>query len=294
MTTPTNHHPEHPNTYFVQEQSHKLMRDELTRLGFQSKMLTAEMGGVLSEQSDSTVFQRILDLGSGTGDWLIETAKAYPAVSLLMGVDINPRMVEYAQTMARTHEVEDRVQFRTMDVLKAFPLASEQFDLVNQRLGHSYLRTWEWSSLLSECQRVSKPGGTIRLTEVETVPACNSVAVTCLGNLLISALCEAGHSFSLDAQGITGHLDRLLQKAGLWQVQTRAYPLIYRGKTEEGERFAQGFKQLLRTTLPFVRKWTQVPEDYEKIYEQAVRDMQQPDFVATWQLLTAWGVTPEK
>jgi ubiquinone/menaquinone biosynthesis C-methylase UbiE len=289
-----NHHPEHPNTYFVQDQSNKRLRDELTRLDFQSKMLTAEMGGVLSEQANPDIFHQILDLGSGTGDWLIEVAKAYPALSLLMGIEINPNMIEYAQMMATRQGVNDRVRFQVMDVLKEFELASEQFDLVNQRLGHSYIRTWEWPSLLSECQRVSKPGGTIRLTEVETVPENNSPAVTQLGGLLISALYEAGHSFTADAQGITSHLGRLLQNAGLQHVQTRVYTLNYRGSTVEGERFAQGFQQLLRLTLPFVKKWVHVPEDYDQVYAQAVHDMQQPDFVATWKLFTVWGTTPEK
>lgn len=294
MSTPINHHSEHSSTYFVQEQSHKLMREELARLDFQSKMLTAEMGGVLPEQPDPAIFQHVLDLGSGTGDWLIETAKAYPTMNELLGVDINPRMVSHAQTMARAQGVSDRVRFQTMDVLKTFALGSDQFDLVNQRLGHSYIRTWEWPLLLGECQRVSKPGGSIRLIEVETVPKSNSSAVTQLGGLLISALYEAGHSFTSDTQGITGHLDRLLQQAGLQQVQTRISPLNYRGKTPEGERFAQGWQQLLRTTLPFVRKWARVPENYEQMYDEAVHDMQQADFVATWNLLTAWGVTPEK
>ena len=42
-------------------------------------------------------------------------------------------------------------------------------------------------------------------------------------------------------------------------------------------------------TAAFFRKWTRVPDDYEAIYQQALEDMQQPGFVATWTLLTAWG-----
>jgi hypothetical protein len=36
-----------------------------------------------------------------------------------------------------------------------------------------------------------------------------------------------------------------------------------------------------------------VPEDYEEIYQQALKEMQQPDFVATGTLLTVWGTKPE-
>jgi hypothetical protein len=48
----------------------------------------------------------------------------------------------------------------------------------------------------------------------------------------------------------------------------------------------------LRTALPFSRKWSRVPDDYEAIYQQALSEMQQPDFVATWSLLTVWGNKP--
>ena len=48
-------------------------------------------------------------------------------------------------------------------------------------------------------------------------------------------------------------------------------------------------KRAFRTTLPFMRKWTRVPDDYETIYQQMLSEMQQPDFMAPWNLLTVWG-----
>jgi hypothetical protein len=30
-------------------------------------------------------------------------------------------------------------------------------------------------------------------------------------------------------------------------------------------------------------------DDYEAIYQQMLAEIQQPDFVATWKMVTAWG-----
>ncbi len=72
----SNPHREHPSTYFVQDRESK---EELERVQLQDHMITAGMGGVLPEQPDPTSFQRVLDVGCGTGGWLIEVAKTYPS-----------------------------------------------------------------------------------------------------------------------------------------------------------------------------------------------------------------------
>ena len=98
--------PEHSGTYFV---ANRTDEDELMQLQIQDQLLTAGMGGVWPEQADPTIFERVLDIGCGTGDWLIAAAKAYPTIKLLIGVDINGRMVEYAREQAEQAGVADRV-----------------------------------------------------------------------------------------------------------------------------------------------------------------------------------------
>jgi len=77
MSNPTDPRRENPNTYFVQDRSNE---EEAIRLRVQDQMTTAGMGGVLPEQSDPTAFQRVLDVGCGTGNWLIEAAKTFPTM----------------------------------------------------------------------------------------------------------------------------------------------------------------------------------------------------------------------
>jgi tRNA G46 methylase TrmB len=80
MPTPfETHKQELHSTYFVQDRSNK---EELTRIAIQDQMLTASMGGVLPERTDTSLFHRVLDVGCGTGGWAIEAAKTYPTMSL--------------------------------------------------------------------------------------------------------------------------------------------------------------------------------------------------------------------
>src|SRR5215469_852762 len=98
MSYPTGPLREQSSTYFVQDRTNQ---DEMTRLEIQDKMLTTGMGGVLPELSDPTVLRRVLDVGCGTGDWLLEMARTYPTIEKLIGVDISSKMVKYAHSRAK-------------------------------------------------------------------------------------------------------------------------------------------------------------------------------------------------
>ncbi|HLZ64231.1 MAG TPA: class I SAM-dependent methyltransferase [Ktedonosporobacter sp.] len=282
-------HPRHElqSAYFVQDRSNQ---EEMTRLQVQDHLLTALMGGVLPEQSDPSRFERMLDVGCGAGSWLIETAQAYPGIRTLIGVDSNLRMVEYAREQARLHQVGDRVEFHVMDALRMLEFPNAFFDLVNHRLGMGWVRQWEWPKLLSEYQRVSRRAGIIRLTESEFFVESSSPALLRLNQLCLHVLYQAGNVFTLQPDGLTSQLAPLLQQyAGIRDVQTHAHTVPYRAGTPEWQSFYEDVRLIFRTLVPFFRRWTKVPDDYEEIYQQMLTEMQQPDFVATWHLLTAWG-----
>ena len=285
MSNQGNPRQEQASTYFVQDRSYQ---DEMARLRLQDQLVTTGMGGTLAEQANPTSLQHVLDIGCGTGGWLIEVAQTYPGIVQLVGVDINPRMIKYAQAQAAAQGIADRVQFQTMDVMRKVDFPDASFDLVNERFGSSYLRTWDWPNFLMECQRVTRPGGVVRLTESENNTS-NSQAMAQLYQLLRQGFHQSGHLFNADTTGVAGELARMLNQYGLLNVQTRPHMLDYRVGTPQGDLLYEDGQRVFRSIVPFLQKWTIVPDDYDAIYKQAFSDLQQPDSVAEWHLLTAWG-----
>lgn len=290
MSSPTNPRREHPSTYFVQDRSNE---EELNRLRTQDQMVTTSMGGVLPEQPDPTIFQRVLDVGCGTGGWLIEAAKVYPSMRQLVGIDRSGRLLDYGRAQAEAQQVHERVEFHIMDALRMLEFPNDFFDLVNLRFGMSFLRQWDWPKFLQEFQRVTRPGGIARVTEPEMLSASNSPAHMLLLQLNVQAAYQAGLAFAPDGRGVLSGVPRLLRQHGLEQVQTRVYTLEYRSGTPEGQLFVEDSMRVFRTALPFLRKWTHVPDDYEAIYQQMLAEIHRPDFVATWKMVTAWGIVAE-
>lgn len=287
MSTPSEPQREHPSTYMVQNRS---IEEEMKRLQAQDQMLNSSMGGLLAEQEDPARFKRVLDVGCGTGGWLIELARTYPSMNRLVGVDPSGAILDFARAQARAMQVEDRVEFHIMDALRRLDFPNASFDLVNQRLGISWLRTWDWPKLLQEYQRVTRRGGVIRITESTwTDEHGMSPALVQLGNLSMQAFYHAGHSFHPTSDGVTGELERLLRQHGLGQVQSRTCVIEYPAGTPEGQLFIEDMTRLFSVLKPFMQKWTRLPDDYDEIYQRMVQEIHQPSFVGRMHLLTAWG-----
>jgi ubiquinone/menaquinone biosynthesis C-methylase UbiE len=289
MTISPEPYQERPSTYVVQDRSNL---EELRRLQVQEHLITVALGGVLPEQSDPARFQHVLDVACGAGGWLIELAKTAPTISQLIGVDISRRMIEAARAEAEAQQVQERVEFRLMDALRLFEFSADVFDLANMRFALSFLRTWEWPQVLRELQRVTRPGGIIRVTDADLPDQSSSPALLRLFRLLAQAYSQAGKYFRPQACGVAEDLASLLKQQNLQDVQIRVYRPEIRVGTVEGQLFFEDMRYLFRTNLPFLRKWSRVPDDYEELYQQMLAEMQQPDFIVSNQTITAWGSKP--
>ena len=72
-------------------------------------------------------------------------------------------------------------------------------------------------------------------------------------------------------------------------MHTQPYTLEYWAGTPQGQAFCEDWTRGMKTHRPFLQKWGVVSGDYDALCEQAVNEMHQSDFHATWPLLTAWG-----
>lgn len=276
------------STYFG---SGRLDEAELHRLQLQHQILTTGMGGILPEQDNPARFRCVLDVGCGTGDWLLDLASSYPEIPELVGIDIDRSLLKAATIQAESRQLGQRVHFHLLDALRPLEWPKHSFDLINQRFGASWIRQWEWAPLLLEYRRASRPGGVIRVTEFD-IGTSNSPALEQLAELWVQAFAQAGNFFLPQRDGLSCQLVPLLQQAGLQEVQQRVYPLECRAGMAYGELFAQNVKQLSQTLSPFLHKWAQLPAYYPRLRRKALADLSSPQFVATWTVTTAWGITP--
>src|SRR5579875_575260 len=276
---------EQANTNFTE-----ITGQEVSRITLLDELLTASIGGVLPEQSDPARFGNVLDIGCGTGGWLLTGAREYPDRYVSRGIDISSRVIHHARARAMKAGLTQQIDFQVMDALRHLNFADASFDLTNIRFGMSFVRTWEWIELLAEMQRVTCTGGIIRLTEAEVFHNTSSAALTHLDQLFLRAYDRAWRLFEPTTTGLTAHLAPLLHRIGCQQIQQKTFPLVFRAGTEEGQRFARATEILLKTARSSLQKWGNESFGYyEALAEQVLKEMQQPDFITTLMLHTIWG-----
>jgi hypothetical protein len=124
-----------------------------------------------------------------------------------------------------------------------------------------------------------------------TCPA--SSALTQFSELFQSALFQAGNLFEPAPSELTAHLASLLRQYGCKTVQTRTYCMTYQANTPSAQVYYEDMQRAFQTLRPFILKWgpRSKPADYDALCQQALAEIQQSNFQATWNLLTAWGTT---
>ncbi|KAG0180845.1 hypothetical protein DFQ28_000335 [Apophysomyces sp. BC1034] len=131
---------------------------EQDRLNSQHFSIKAVYGGNILPRvlQDLPTKAEILDIGCGSGSWVMEVAIDHPSAHVI-GVDI-------ADMFPMTIRPEN-VQFQLHNVLQGLPFEDNTFDFVHMRLMIGALRNNEWPMVLAEIDRVLKPAGYVQLVE---------------------------------------------------------------------------------------------------------------------------------
>ena len=277
------------NVYFSDTESGA----EMARLIDQDHLINQGMGGLLSERSnDFSGIHRILDIGCGPGGWTLEIAFAHPEIEVI-GFDISQAMIDYARTRARVQGLHN-ASFYVMDMMQPLDFPDNSFDLVNARFT-LFIPTPIVPQYLQECMRITRPGGTIRLTESEWTAPSTSLAMEQLLGLIGRALKRAGQSFSPSGNlvGITPMLRSLLREAGCINIGHKAHVIDYSSGEPVHDAFCKDFTTVYQLMQPFIiGTGVATQEEADRLLQQMQVEMLQDDFRAIMFILTAWGEKP--
>lgn len=262
---------------------------EVARLIRQQERFAEADGPTLSSQ-DWQHTRFALDIGCGPGGWVLDTAQAHPRIEKVIGIDISPRMLSVAESLATVGNVQN-AHFVEMDVTQRLDFPDGYFHLVNARLVNSFLSPEQWPHLLSECVRVLDKGGTLWVTEYEAAYS-NSLAVDTLTQILFRGLMQVKRSFSPSGMsvGIAFVLPLLFKKAGLQDVSVKGICLDASHSAEGHQDWREDMLLMAHSFRSFViAAGVTTDEEVEHLLEQAQINMKADDFCSLVFNACVWG-----
>ncbi len=276
------------NSYFIDIESGA----ETARLIEQDRLMTEAMGGIFPEQPDLTDVAKVLDLACGPGGWALEVAFQHQDMDVL-GVDLNETMVKYARALAKVQQLRN-VQFEVMDVKQPLTFEDNSFDLVNARLIASFMDRTSWLALIAECKRILRPGGILRLSELEFTVS-SSAALQRFTSALYQALSRQGRTFSVDgrSEGIIHMLSKLLRDAGFEEIGNRAFHLDASYGMPMNYSACKDAEVAIALLKPFLLRAGTINEaEYDDLYNQLLAEMASTEFTCINLGMTTWGKKP--
>ncbi|CAG8572569.1 13929_t:CDS:2, partial [Ambispora leptoticha] len=103
---------------------------------------------------------QVLDVGCGSGNWILDMAKEYPT-STFLGIDIMEPSSDIIQ------QKTSNAGFLKFNVLNGLPFPNETFDFIYQRFLWAAFTPNQWIQLIHELIRITKKGGMIELMDFE-------------------------------------------------------------------------------------------------------------------------------
>ncbi|KAI8991356.1 S-adenosyl-L-methionine-dependent methyltransferase [Mycotypha africana] len=157
---------------------------------------------------------QVLDLGCGSGCWVMDMAIDYPHFQFI-GVD----MADMFPTAIRP----ENVKFQLQNILQGLPFPDNTFDFVHMRLLIIAFQKKDWPWVLSEIYRVLKPGGIVQLMESDFTEKTNVPIVEKFNNEFIKAMLDLEQD-----PWIGSKLSHLLEEQNFQVVELKEKYLDYK------------------------------------------------------------------
>ncbi|KAI0826772.1 hypothetical protein BC628DRAFT_1319286 [Trametes gibbosa] len=121
-----------------------------------------QMGGSVTMHLFETPPARVLELGCGTGTWILNAAREWKD-SHFVGLDVVPLHPDLLQV--GSFDLASRITWIQANFLEKLPFPNEEFDYVRLVRVARGVPEDKWDGLLEEITRVMKPGGAFEMWE---------------------------------------------------------------------------------------------------------------------------------
>lgn len=265
----------------------------LARRITQEDLVHEATGGLWPSAIEPRVFNRVLDLGCGPGQWATTVAFTRPEIQVI-GVDPSHECIRYAQMCAQLQYLSN-ISFAPMKVAHpplAFPDAT--FDFISGRWLSELLDRTSWPRVLAECLRLLRPGGVLCLTE-EEVAISNSLALQQAHWYLYRVLADQHRTYSVDRRsvGICPMLPALMKQAGFAGVSSHAFHVDSSVHSALHDVCCTNQEVVLALVKPALFRAGVIEKtEYEELRSQIHIDMRDEHFVHLSFGLQVWGVKP--
>jgi SAM-dependent methyltransferase len=266
---------------------------ELSRLDHQAGLVIDAIGH-LPHDLRKIRFQKILDLGCGSGRWALDMAYQHPDAEVV-GVDTSNILVEYARARAKTMKRRN-LKFIPFDALQGNlnDLGKGSYDLVNIRFAVGWARGLaQWANLLKRCHEWNTIGGYTVVTEGEGLYT-DGPALRRLYEIVVRALGLGGYGLPSSGHdlGLAAQLGTLLYSSGFSEVALEGGAIDFSFyNAEENMAWRNSFHALIIEGSPFFTKMgVTTAEELAELSMRVGSELYEEAFSGVGSLFTFYGM----